>query len=72
MASAVKRDLIRALQNLNLAGRPLPKFCDSCGADLVYVKAVFREFAGTNKFVLPLGFCPDCDGLPAVQRGEVA
>jgi hypothetical protein len=67
-----KTDFVGALKD-HLAKKPtLPKICVSCGADLVYLNAVFQVFGEKDRFTMPLGFCPFCDGVPTLPESAVA
>jgi hypothetical protein len=72
VGSAAKPDLLRALQEHLGGNSALPKTCLSCGADLVYLNADFRVYGESTHITIPMGFCPYCDGLPAVSDAAVA
>jgi hypothetical protein len=72
VTSAEKQDFFRELQNLRPPDHALAKFCLACGAELVYLNAKFQVYGESTNFTIPMGFCPYCDGIPAVISSAVA
>jgi len=49
-----------------------PLACASCGSAMVYYDFRFWLSGEDDSWTVPVGFCADCDGLPAVGRDAVA
>jgi hypothetical protein len=72
VTSAEKQIFFRELQKLRPPDHALAKFCHACGAKLVYRNAKFQVYGESTNFTIPMGFCPYCDGFPAVTGAAVA
>jgi hypothetical protein len=67
-----KQNFLDALREHLAANPKLPNCCASCGAELVYLNANFRVYEESRHFMVPIGFCPYCDGLPTAAHTAVA
>jgi hypothetical protein len=72
VAVGSKRDFLQSLKRQLAEKLDLPKYCAACECELIYASAVFQVFDEPDRFVVPIGFCPQCDGLPEIPGRAVA